>query len=287
MSIKIMSEVFSNSRSEGTNRLVMLALADHCGDDGLCFPGILKIAEKCRVSERSVQRAISELEALGELSVKRGQGMKTESGWTNLFKLSVPRGDNLSPLPGTTHQAVTDKAPSGDIQGAQAVTALSPKPSGEPSDKPSGGYVPTPEDLTLSSEVTSSRKPRPGTIGVFKPTLQQLQDFCISIGLPASDGEYCFHKWEGNGWRNGNQVIKNWQATIRSWNLMGYLPSNKAPKQPTATAQAASPPEYEAFIRSHPSAKVRDGFSKWSDSALPQYDFIRTDFRKWLKTRKH
>src|ERR1017187_5137923 len=30
--------------------------------------------------------------------------------------------------------------------------------------------------------------------------LRIVEDFCTSIGLPASDGTACFHKWKANGW---------------------------------------------------------------------------------------
>jgi uncharacterized protein YdaU (DUF1376 family) len=68
-------------------------------------------------------------------------------------------------------------------------------------------------------------------------TLDEAISFAVELGLPASDGEACFHKWEGNGWTNGGKKIKDWKATIRSWNAAGYLPSQKGPStnqgQPT------------------------------------------------------
>jgi hypothetical protein len=60
-------------------------------------------------------------------------------------------------------------------------------------------------------------------------TLDEAVAFAVELGLPASDGEACFHKWEGNGWTNGGKKIKDWKATIRSWNAAGYLPSQKGP----------------------------------------------------------
>lgn len=44
------------------------------------------------------------------------------------------------------------------------------------------------------------------------------------------DGESCWEKWNGNGWINGKNKIKDWKATIRSWKAQGYLPSQKNPK---------------------------------------------------------
>ena len=59
-------------------------------------------------------------------------------------------------------------------------------------------------------------------------TIEQVAAFTKSIGLPESDGEACFHKWEGNGWTNSKVPIKDWKATIRAWKAQGFLPSQKA-----------------------------------------------------------
>jgi len=59
-------------------------------------------------------------------------------------------------------------------------------------------------------------------------TLDESREFAASIGLPSSDGEACWHKWEGNGWKNGGNAIKDWKATMRSWKVAGYMPSQKA-----------------------------------------------------------
>lgn len=60
-----------------------------------------------------------------------------------------------------------------------------------------------------------------------RASLEELREFCASVGLPESDGEASFHKWEGNGWKNGTSTIKDWKATIRSWQASGYMPSQK------------------------------------------------------------
>ena len=54
-----------------------------------------------------------------------------------------------------------------------------------------------------------------------------IENYCKEIGLPESDGTACFNKWVGNGWTNRGEPIKDWRATIRSWKLQGYLPSQR------------------------------------------------------------
>jgi hypothetical protein len=60
-----------------------------------------------------------------------------------------------------------------------------------------------------------------------KPNIDELRAFCKEIGLPETDGEATFWKWEGNGWTNGGKPIKDWKATIRSWKAAGHMPSQK------------------------------------------------------------
>ena len=60
-----------------------------------------------------------------------------------------------------------------------------------------------------------------------RATLEEVVAFCVENELPESDGEACFHKWEGNGWTNGKAKIVCWKSTIRSWHTAGYLPSQK------------------------------------------------------------
>lgn len=61
-----------------------------------------------------------------------------------------------------------------------------------------------------------------------KGALEEIRAFCKELGLPESDGDASFHKWEGNGWKNGQLPIKCWRSTIRAWRANGYMPSQKA-----------------------------------------------------------
>jgi len=91
MSIKAVTWVFDNSEARLGNRLVLLALADYAHDDGSnAFPSVVSIAEKTRMSERQVRRALHELEASGEIE-RTG---RHRSG-TTIWQVSLG-GDNLS-----------------------------------------------------------------------------------------------------------------------------------------------------------------------------------------------
>lgn len=84
MSVKIMSWVWDNGPDDKTDLLVLLALADFCDDEGICYPSIRRIAEKSRLTERGVQKVIRRLESGGFLKIKTGNGRHG----TNTYALS-------------------------------------------------------------------------------------------------------------------------------------------------------------------------------------------------------
>jgi hypothetical protein len=73
-----------------------------------------------------------------------------------------------------------------------------------------------------------------------KPTVEEVREFCSSQGIFQNDADWFWFKCEGNGWKNGGKAIKNWRATLRSWKLAGYLPSQKV-YQPNGRQQTVAP----------------------------------------------
>lgn len=133
------------------HRLVLVVLADHASSDGTgAYPSKARIAHRLGTSERSVQRALARLEALG-LIAKGDQRMvlhhradRRPTVWNlrlgarvNLDEptLETPAlypatDDGETPLsPGHGETPVT---PRGDTGGRHGETALSPKPKTEP-----------------------------------------------------------------------------------------------------------------------------------------------------------
>ncbi len=89
MSIEVMTAVWKYSKAEGTDLLVMLALADNANEDGECWPSIRYIARKCRIDDRTVQRRIRGLETTGEVVVIRGAGKASTPGGTRSNKYRI------------------------------------------------------------------------------------------------------------------------------------------------------------------------------------------------------
>jgi len=51
--------------------------------------------------------------------------------------------------------------------------------------------------------------------------------FCLSKSIPEVDAKYFWEKWRGNGFKNNNAPMRDWQGVILSWKHAGHLPSQK------------------------------------------------------------
>ena len=149
MSIKIMSKVWENSRTSGSQLLLLLAIADYADDYGHAWPGIETLAVKCRMTGRTMSRNVLELETAGEIYVHRRTGKENHyvilagatpeerEAWINLVKAKFPTPDRI----GGTAEAVT---PDTDVRstpdkngGSTPDIAMSSDPSLETPLKPS------------------------------------------------------------------------------------------------------------------------------------------------------
>ena len=80
-----MSAVFESQTLPPTERLIMLALADHADDDGRCYPSIQRLCQRTGLSERAVRTNLRALEKSGYVRTKKGGGR----GGTSLYYISA------------------------------------------------------------------------------------------------------------------------------------------------------------------------------------------------------
>ena len=113
MSVQVMDWVWRNSIHKGTALLVMLAIADHCHDDGDgAYPSSEILARKTRLSTRQVKRVVQQLEASGELEINERAGPKG----ANVYRITFQRGTDIS-LEGEGPPAGGVEPEDGDIPG--------------------------------------------------------------------------------------------------------------------------------------------------------------------------
>ncbi|MBU4214309.1 MAG: helix-turn-helix domain-containing protein [Actinobacteria bacterium] len=166
MSIDITRAVWEDAHFSQTALLVLLALADHANEDGVCWPSVARLATRVRTSERHVQRVLGDLEQAGWLTRDERPGRST------VFRVTPPTPDtqvtpDMEVTPDTqVREGVTPRSERGDTQvtqNHQRTTTESPEPRNmHPS----------------SSSVTRARGDRPAATR------------CIEHGLPVrSTGE--------------------------------------------------------------------------------------------------
>ena len=84
-----------------TNKLVLLALADHANDEYTCFPSVRHLVEKTNLSRSSVQRAIKSMDKQCLIKITQRKKVKNDhfTQSSNLYELSYAKIlDVLDPL---------------------------------------------------------------------------------------------------------------------------------------------------------------------------------------------
>lgn len=101
-----------------------------------------------------------------------------------------------------------------------------------------------------------------------RATMAEVTAFAEELGLPASDGEASFYRWEASGWTTSGKPIKDWKAQMRQWKAAGYHPSQKGqipPPPPKPKAQPIPAPDnWQARWLAHPDEPGLDRSKPWS-----------------------
>ncbi len=115
MSIKVMSWVWEQDLPP-LDKIVLMAIADHADDDGYAWPGMKRIAEKCSMEKRTVQRHVERLQEQQLLKVEsrqRNDGSSSSNGYTVVMNGTKEEGvaESHPPMAQMTPPPVTDDTP--------------------------------------------------------------------------------------------------------------------------------------------------------------------------------
>jgi hypothetical protein len=135
-----MSQVWEDTRIESQSELlVLLALADHARDDGLCWPSMRSIAVKARIEERSAQRIVRRLIEKGLIELVSQGGCIDGCNTPNRYRVALGEPRQTQGMtdghPGVTvSQGVRGdmESPRGDSEGLKGVTLGHPNHQIEP-----------------------------------------------------------------------------------------------------------------------------------------------------------
>lgn len=206
MSFKVTNWVWARSESRNGARLVMLALADRADDNGLAWPSIDDLAERTKLSPRSVQKAIATLIEIGELDVENGGGRHR----SNRYRI-VPKPRTLDGVtdeePRTSDGVSTEETPNfaPETPNFEAETPnfepgnpvqSSPEPPLEPSENRQGNHPPAPTDEPSLGE------------RIFTKWWEQ-------YGHRTAQGKRTVRRAIDDALRNGVDAAELWQALVR------------------------------------------------------------------------
>lgn len=115
-----MTDVWKLQGLSGTEKLVLLALADNANDAGECFPSVAMLAHKTCVCERAVRSAIRDLEAMGYVT------SESRAGTSTLYRISAtPR--HVVPTAPASNAAPARRAPRHQMPPTPAPDAPPPR----------------------------------------------------------------------------------------------------------------------------------------------------------------
>jgi hypothetical protein len=210
-----MSWVWSSSKSQGIDRLVLLAIADAANDEGnQAWPSIATLKAKTGLSERTVQRSITSLVELGELAVQRNAGRKG----VNVYSVTMTPPSESHPGAVTPRQA--------DTPSERRLTPVSVTPSPRQAD-------------TRTVLEPSKNRPGPRKRGTripedFKPTPADIawqREKGLSDALARRETEKFVNYWQA---KSGSNAVKlDWSRTWRNWMLEAL---DRAPRERSAPA---------------------------------------------------
>lgn len=116
-----MSAVWELADLSQSETLVLLALADHANDDGLCWPSIAGLAQKARLERRATQYVMKRLEKRGLLQISRGTG----KGHTSRYRLNLKGAEN-APFQNKGCNQTTQRV---HLEALKGATAIAPESS--------------------------------------------------------------------------------------------------------------------------------------------------------------
>ncbi|MBP8291734.1 MAG: helix-turn-helix domain-containing protein [Caldilineaceae bacterium] len=228
----------------GSALLMLLAIADHANDDGVCWPSISTLAEKARVKPRQAQNLITQLRESGELSVRTGKGRNNTSiyvvtiGEKGAIQRVIDRAEKVQSSAQNT-QSSAENMQSSVIKHAIAIAYDPSEPSIEPSLEPSerAAALPPAPPVTPPAPAPTSKTP---------PAVQSVAFALDGEPLPASRPQTAFSLVKLPAvvayrdiflayppksqmvqiQAHGVEDMERWRTVLGAWCRCGYSPRN-------------------------------------------------------------
>uniref|UniRef100_UPI004029B9E0 hypothetical protein n=1 Tax=Megasphaera sp. TaxID=2023260 RepID=UPI004029B9E0 len=99
-------------------------------------------------------------------------------------------------------------------------------------------------------DTTSNPPPKKRERRFVKPTVEEIRAYCEERGNNI-DPEYFYDHYEANGWMRGNTHMKDWKASVRTWERNNY--GNQPRRMSRAERQRAEDAELERMCKEYDS----------------------------------
>ncbi len=217
MFAKVFSQIFDSSIAEDYNcRRMFMDLLVMADSDGVIDMTAEAIARRSNVPLDEVNRYLTELQRPDPVSRSRAEDGKR----IILVDSGRPWGWRIVNY-SHYRQIRDEEVRRSYFRDAQRKQRQRVKKNVKDTMVDTGGHC---QIVPSASSSTSSSVSLKKGIAKGKCTQAESETFCVSLGLPASDGEAMFLHWEEKGWGK----VNDWKATIRKWKSFGYMPSQKA-----------------------------------------------------------
>lgn len=186
MSIRVMSAVWELDLPD-SEKLIALALADWCDDDGKCWPSVAQIAAKSSKSVRTVQGTLSSLEGKGLLQRDMIAGKGTIYHLTPAAaaprsnrapaKSAPPQGTTQTPAaaaPNTSRTIITSEAKASSVERVRKTDPFPMPHFAEP-------------ELWADFLTNRKAKKRPNTASAHAKLLREVERWALETGWPPGD----------------------------------------------------------------------------------------------------
>lgn len=138
MSIETLALVLHHSKASGSDKVILLGIANHDGDGG-AWPSIETLMKYGNITERSVQDCLRRLETLGEVRrTINGGGTRDQRGdrRPNRYDVLVTCPADCDRTSQHRTDGVQSSVERGAVERSHGVQSTAPKPSLEPSLEP-------------------------------------------------------------------------------------------------------------------------------------------------------
>jgi hypothetical protein len=181
-----MSLVWESETLDPYERLVMLSLADHSNDDGICYPSMRRLCDRTGMKIRGVQNVVKRLTEAGYITVEMNKGR----AGSNLYKV------NPTPAPDAGAQDMHPRTECTTPPHSKTQTPAlnAPKPS-LTVNEPSKRKTRIPEDAVISDKQIQIAHDKGHTTEEAIAQFARFKDGALANGRTYLDWDAAWRSW--------------------------------------------------------------------------------------------